>query len=133
MKRLMALLVLLMPLLASAQDFEQGPGAVGVQRALVGKVIGLQGDCALVLADTQRPGWEGLGGGGRFFYCAPRMEMGKQLEVVGIQQGTRRARVGPRWRTLAVYYPVASSPEQVGAPKHDEGHGYPPAWPFFVA
>lgn len=106
MKRLMASLVLLMPLLASAQVFEQGPGAIGTQRALAGKVIGMQGECALVLADTQRPGWEGLGGGGRFFYCAPGMELGKQLEVVGIQQGTRRAKVGPRWRTVAVYHPV---------------------------
>lgn len=106
MKRLMAPLVLLLPLLASAQVFEQGPGAIGVQRNLAGKVIGLHGECALVLADTQRPGWEGLGGGGRFFYCAPRMVMGKQLEVVGIQRGTRLARVGPRWRTVAVYHPT---------------------------
>lgn len=56
MKRLVAPMVLLSPLWANAQAFEQGPGAIGAQRALVGKVIGLDDSCALVLAANGWPG-----------------------------------------------------------------------------
>lgn len=59
MRALAAALAFLLPMGASAQRFEQGPGQIGAQRALMGKVIGIHGDCAVVLADTNRPGWEG--------------------------------------------------------------------------
>src|SRR5690606_13990807 len=68
MDRLVLTLACLVPLAAAAQDFQQGPGVPARVQRLEGRVLALHGDCALELADTGRPGWEGLGGGGRFYW-----------------------------------------------------------------
>lgn len=88
---------------ATAQQFQQGPEQMGATVYLQGRVIAIHGQCALVLADTARPGWEGMGGGGRFFYCAPDMKIDQEVSGKGVQTDTRFARVGPRWRVLPVY------------------------------
>lgn len=100
--RVLALLALL-PLSALAQGFQQGPERIGAVEHLEGRVLGVHDACALVLADTQREGWEGLGGGGRFYYCADGLVPGATVNVDAVQVGTRWARVGPRWRVVPVY------------------------------
>lgn len=94
---------------AFAQDFQQGPGKPGQTVHVTGKVIGIQYGLTrvytLVEADTGRKGWEGLGGGGRFFWCAQDASyaIGAQVEVNGIQVDTRRTRWGRRWQVVPVY------------------------------
>lgn len=94
---------------AFAQDFQQGPGTPGQAVHLTAKVIGIQSEpmrtYTLMEADTGRAGWEGLGGGGRFFWCAPESShaIGTQVEVKGVQVDTRRTRWGHRWRVVPVY------------------------------
>ena len=101
-----AVLATLLAGTAQAQDFQQGPGALGRTIPLAGQVIGMRDDCALVLADIQQPGWEGLGGAGHFYYCRQSLSMGDEVAGEGVQVGTRWARVGPRWRVLHVYRPA---------------------------
>ena len=94
---------------AFAQDFQQGPGNPGQAVDLTAKVIGIQAEqertYTLLEADSGRKGWEGLGGGGRFFWCAKDAPhaIGTNVEVNGIQVDTRRTRWGRRWQVVPVY------------------------------
>lgn len=94
---------------AQAQDFFQGPGQLGETRALAGTVIGRHAGpdspCYLILADGPRAG---VAGGGRFFVCTarPTLTVGQRWEGRGQQTGTRRAKLGPRWRTFPVFTPT---------------------------
>lgn len=90
----------------AADPFHQGPERVGRTVYVSGRVIGLRDDCHLVLADRPGAAWRGLGGGGRFFYCSEEVGPGQMVEGAVEQVGTRRARVGPRWRVLPVYRPA---------------------------
>lgn len=98
---------------AQHESFLQGPGRIGQERAVQGTVIGIHNDlgrtCALMLADLPREHWEGLGGGGRFFLCSPNLgfQMGQTWTGQVKQTDTRRARVGPMWRTLPLFVPVS--------------------------
>lgn len=98
---------------APRDDFLQGPERVGQERAVQGTVIGIHYDlgrtCALMRADVPTEHWEGLGGGGRFFLCSPILgfQMGQTWEGQVQQTETRRARVGPMWRTLPLFVPVS--------------------------
>lgn len=91
-------------------SFQQGPEQVGQILQLSGKVIGVHHDltqtCFIVLADTNRPKWEGLGGGGRFFLCqqTPTLSMGDMFNGKVVQKGTRMLRVGPRMRVTPLYW-----------------------------
>lgn len=94
---------------AFAHDFQQGPGKPGQAVHLTGQVIGIQDQLGrvytLVEANSGRKGWEGLGGGGRFFWCAKDAPhaIGTNVEVNGIQVDTRRTRWGRRWQVVPVY------------------------------
>lgn len=90
----------------AADPFHQGPESVGRMVYVSGQVIGLRHDCHLVIADRPGNEWRGLGGAGRFFYCADGVAVGDRVEGAVEQVGTRRARVGPRWRVLPVYRPA---------------------------
>lgn len=98
---------------AQQEDFMQGPERIGQERTVQGTVIGIHYDqgrtCALMRADVPREHWEGLGGGGRFFLCSSVMhyEIGQPWTGEVQQTGTRRARVGPMWRTLPLFVPVS--------------------------
>lgn len=93
---------------ATPTDFQQGPETVGLVVHLQGQVIAWRDGCALVLADRPQPGWEGLGGAGRFYWC--QASDAERVDGQGVQVGTRWARVGPRWRVLPVYEPAEGTP-----------------------
>lgn len=114
---LVGLLALANPVMAQealeADAFVQGPEAKGQVRALAGTVIGthvdLERNCYILLADRPEEGWEGLGGGGRFFLCRPKgqaLEMGEYWTGTGVQEGTRLHRMGPRRRVLPLFTPT---------------------------
>ena len=98
---------------AERESFLQGPERIGQERTVQGTVIGIHNDlgrtCALMLADLPREHWKGLGGGGRFFLCSPTLgfQMGQTWTGQVQQTETRRARVGPMWRTLPLFVPVS--------------------------
>ena len=98
---------------AEREGFLQGPERIGQERTVQGSVIGIHIDrgrtCALMLADLPREHWEGLGGGGRFYLCSPTLgfQMGQTWTGQVQQTETRRARVGPMWRTLPLFVPVS--------------------------
>lgn len=73
-------LVLALALSGSPDTFQQGPERIGDAVSLAGHVIGTRDGCALVMADPPREGWENLGGGGRFYYCAEDLEPGDRVE-----------------------------------------------------
>lgn len=94
---------------AQPSSFQQGPEQVGQTQTLAGKVIGAHQDlgrtCFIVLADQAKPGYEGMGGGGRFFLCQedPTLSMGDTWQGKATQTGTRMLRVGPRMRVIPMY------------------------------
>lgn len=93
---------------APADGFVQGPERVGEVRKLSGTVIGihegLEETCYVILADRDAKAWAGLGGGGRFFLCGRMtLTLGQGWQGQARQQGTRLARLGPRWRVLPVF------------------------------
>lgn len=98
---------------AQRESFIQGPEHMGQERTVQGTVIGFHIDrgrtCALMLADLPREHWKGFGGGGRFFLCSPTLgfQMGQTWSGQVQQTETRRARVGPMWRTLPLFVPVS--------------------------
>ena len=98
---------------AERESFLQGPERIGQERTVQGTVIGIHFDmgrtCALMLADLPREHWKDLGGGGRFFLCSPKLglQMGQTWTGQVQQTETRRARVGPMWRTLPLFVPVS--------------------------
>lgn len=112
----LVLLALAWPALAQNQTtsdpFLQGPESRGHTRNLAGKVIGIHHDpgrkCYIMLADRPGGGWEGLGGGGRFFLCQSKgqpLNMGQHWSGKGTQEGTRLHRMGPRRRVLPLFVP----------------------------
>lgn len=115
MNKLIAMLCLLVSSaayapLASADTFLNGPGRIGEAREVSGRVIGFQSypeqSCYLLLADIPgRKGGEGMGGGGRFFLCdrSDFLSLHQQWSGAVHQTGTRRARIGPRWRVVPVF------------------------------
>lgn len=95
---------------ALGDPFLKGPERVGHARDLAGKVIGVHRDlgrnCYIIQADRPTPGWEGLGGGGRFFLCTgDSLAMGAYWKGQGVQDGTRLHRMGPRRRVLPLFTP----------------------------
>lgn len=98
---------------AQGDTFLKGPERTGHSRDLAGKVIGvhrdLQRNCYIIQADRPTPGWEGLGGGGRFFLCTSEsLSMGHYWKGHGVQEGTRLHRMGPRRRVLPLFVPQAN-------------------------
>lgn len=112
MKKVLFILAFVVSSPALAQQpFYQGPGEIGHKDTIAGTVIGIHSgverDCYLILADIQQPGWEGLGGAGRFFLCGTRkpLEIGQAWNGRVVQKDTRMARVGPKWRPIPVFEP----------------------------
>lgn len=98
--------------------FLQGPENPGHTRDLAGVVIGVQhyigGDCYILQADLPGENMRGRGGGGRFFLCKSEglsLALGDYWVGTGTHTGTRRHRMGARWRVLPLFVSTDSLQE----------------------